>query len=159
MKFKIKYSSRNKNLVAKKFISSTIVAGLFLNNTSSLASVLSEDGRYEAFEGNNITINDVLEEDTVDIEVEGNTMVNVATQKDPVPITKKYTVNDTNHIPLQGEYDGKAKPVIEGNTVVNLLGKHTALNQGFTYDENTGIYSLELDGVNIPGVKKQFKKI
>ena len=101
----------------RKFISSSLIVGLLFNNISSIASVLSEDGRYETFEGSNITINDILEEDEVDVEIEGNTMVNVANQKDPVPITKSYTVEGTNHIPLQGEYDGKARPVIEGNTM------------------------------------------
>ena len=101
----------------RKFISSSLIIGLLFNNTSSLALVLSDDGRYETFEDSNITINDILEEDTVDVEIEGNTMVNVANQKDPVPITKSYTVEGTNHIPLQGEYDGKARPVIEGNTM------------------------------------------
>lgn len=102
----------------KKLISSSLALGLLINSTStSLASILSEDGRYETFEGNNITIDNILEEDKVDVEVKGNTMVNVANQKDPVPITKAYTIEGTNHIPLQGEYDGKARPIIEGKTI------------------------------------------
>ena len=62
----------------KKLISSSLVLGLLFNNISvSLASMPSEDGRYETFEGNNITIDNILEEDKVDIEVEGNTLVNL----------------------------------------------------------------------------------
>ena len=102
----------------KKLISSSLALGLLFNSTStSLASVLSEDGRYEIFEGNNITIDNILEEDKVDVEIEGNTMVNVANQKDEIPVTKSYTVEGVNHISLQGEYDGKSMPVIEGNTM------------------------------------------
>ena len=101
-----------------KLISNSLAIGLILNNASfSLASVISEDGRYETFEGDNITIDNILEENKVDVEIEGNTMVNIANQKDPVPITKSYSVEGTNHIALQGEYDGKARPVIEGNTM------------------------------------------
>ena len=39
---------------------------------------------------------------------------------------------------------------IEGNTVVNLLGEHTYLTEHFTYDSDTGIYSINLDGVDVP---------
>ena len=103
----------------KKIISTSLMTSILLSNINlpSHASILSEDGRYETFEGNNITIDNILEEDEVDIEIEGNTMVNVANQKDAVPITKSYAVEGANHILLQGDYDGKARPVIEGNTM------------------------------------------
>ena len=117
MKFKITCSPQTRGSVTKKFISNSLTIGLLLNTTlPSLASTLSEDGRYETFSGNDITVNNILEEDKANIEIEGNTMVNVANQKDPVPITKSYKVEGNNHIPLQGDYDGKARPVIEGNT-------------------------------------------
>ena len=62
----------------KKLISSSLAIGLLFNSAPpSLASVILEDGRYETFEGNNITVNDVLEENKVDIEIEGNTLVNL----------------------------------------------------------------------------------
>ena len=64
----------------KKFISSSLAIGLLFNSTpASFASILSEDGRYETFEGDNITIDNILEEDKVDVEVEGNTLVNLVT--------------------------------------------------------------------------------
>ena len=117
MKLKFTYRPQQ-SLWLKKLISSSLALGLLFNTTStSFAGILSEDGRYETFEGTNITVDNILEEDSVDVEIEGNTMVNVANQKDAVPITKSYTVEGTNHIPLQGEYDGKAKPVIKGNTM------------------------------------------
>ena len=75
------------------------------------------------------------ENGSVDIFVEGNTMVNVCNQKDSIPLTKSYTVETGNHITLQGEYDGKAKPYVYGNTMVNLV-KSTYV----TYDSSQLIY-------------------
>ena len=62
-----------------KNISRLLLTGVILNslNLNSFASILSEDGRYETFEGNNITIDNILEEDKVDVEIEGNTLVNL----------------------------------------------------------------------------------
>ena len=78
MKFKITCNSQIRNSIVKKFISSSLIVGLLFNGSSlSLASILSEDGRCETFEGNNITIDNVLEEDKVDVEIEGNTLVNL----------------------------------------------------------------------------------
>ena len=51
----------------------------------------------------------------------GRTMVNVCDQKDSIPLTKSYTVETGNHIALEGEYDGKAKPYVYGNTLVNHI--------------------------------------
>ena len=71
----------------KKLISKGLVIGLLFNSIStSFASTLSEDGRYETFEGNNITINDILEEDKVDIEIDGNTLVNLYSKEIPTPV-------------------------------------------------------------------------
>lgn len=70
--------------------------------------------------GTHITTTNAVNNGLVDVMCEGETLVNVCNQKDPVAITKSYTVENTNHVPLQGEYDGKARPVVEGNTLVNL---------------------------------------
>ncbi|MBQ8997188.1 MAG: hypothetical protein IJ086_00680 [Clostridium sp.] len=67
-----------------KFILNVLLTALFLNNTSSLASIVSEDGRYETFEGNDITIDNLLEESKVDVEIEGNTLVNMGIKKSPI---------------------------------------------------------------------------
>ena len=69
---------------------------------------------------NNITLTQGIDGGKVDISLEGNTMVNVCDQEDPIAITKSYTVETGNHIALQGEYDGKCRPNIYGNTIVNL---------------------------------------
>lgn len=58
-------------------------------------------------------------------------MVNVCDQEDPIAITKNYEVTTGNHVALQGEYDGKCRPNIYGNTLVNL-------NTGTTYDSTEG---------------------
>lgn len=68
----------------------------------------------------NVTLTQGIDGGKVDISLEGNTMVNVCDQEDPVAITKSYTVETGNHIALQGEYDGKCRPNIYGNTLVNL---------------------------------------
>lgn len=56
--------------------------------------------------------------------IEGETLVNVCDQEEPIAITKSYTVENTNHVALQGEYDGKCRPVVYGNTLVNRNVEH-----------------------------------
>lgn len=75
--------------------------------------------------GTHITTTNAVNNGLVDVMCEGETLVNVCNQKDPIAITKSYTVENTNHVPLQGEYDGKARPVVEGNTLVNIHPKST----------------------------------
>ena len=69
---------------------------------------------------NNVTLTEGADEGKVDIALEGNTMVNVCDQEEPVAITKNYEVTTGNHVALQGEYNGKCRPNIYGNTLVNL---------------------------------------
>ena len=73
----------------------------------------------------NITLTEGIDGGKVDVALEGNTMVNVCDQEEPVAITKSYTVDTGNHIALQGEYDGKCRPNIYGNTLVNLIDLKT----------------------------------
>lgn len=63
----------------KKQISKILVAGVLLNHLSilSYAGTLSPDTRYETFEGDSIKIDNIIEEDKVDVEIEGNTLVNI----------------------------------------------------------------------------------
>ena len=63
-----------------KNISKILAATMLLSNpnlSSFAGGTLSDDGRYETFEGDSIEIDNVLEEDEVNVEVEGNTMVNL----------------------------------------------------------------------------------
>lgn len=106
-----------------------------------------------------VTTTEGVDGGKVDIALEGNTMVNVCDQEEPVAITKNYEVTTGNHVALQGEYDGKCRPNIYGNTLVNLIDNfngvksiqdpYTANNKGFTLTkEHTGgityfIYKLK----------------
>ena len=75
----------------KKLISSSLVVGLIFNTTlTSLADVLSQDGRYETFEGNNITIDNILEEDKIDVEIEGETLINLIKTQNEHSIKLEY---------------------------------------------------------------------
>lgn len=69
---------------------------------------------------NNVTLTEGVDGGKVDIALEGNTMVNVCDQEEPIAITKNYEVTTGNHVALQGEYDGKCRPNIYSNTLVNL---------------------------------------
>ena len=80
------------------------------------------NGRKRTIEtdGNDVDLMFSTEKDNVWIDkIEGDTMVNVCDQEEPIAITKSYTVEGTNHVSLQGEYDGKCRPVVQGNTLVN----------------------------------------
>ena len=83
-----------------------------LGKTSAVVSAIESEN-----EGNYVDLTVANDMSSI-VEIEGRTMVNVCDQKDPIAITKSYTVeNSGNHIALQGEYDGKCRPVIQGNTM------------------------------------------
>lgn len=77
-----------------KNTSKLLIVGILFNSISlnSFAGRLSPDTRYETFEGNDITITDIIEDDVVDVEVEGNTLVNLA--KD----SERFIINEQNRI-------------------------------------------------------------
>ena len=55
----------------------------------------------------------------VDVALEGNTLVNVSKTKNSAGITKAYAVeNSGNHTALPGNVDGKCRPVVTGNTLL-----------------------------------------
>ena len=87
---------------------------------------------------NTVTITEGVDGGKVDVALEGNTLVNVSKTKDSTAITKAYTVeNSGNHIALQGEYDGKCRPVVTGNTLVNLASNSNLWEVGCNGDVNT----------------------
>ena len=91
--------------------------------------------REEDITGNHIALAD---EGYIRPMLTGKTMVNVCDQKDPIAVTKSYTVESSgNHIALQGEYDGKARPVITGKTLVNLASNSNLWEVGCSGDVNT----------------------
>lgn len=86
-----------------------------------------------------VTITEGVDGGKVDVALEGNTMVNVCDQEDPIAITKNYEVTTGNHVALQGEYDGKCRPVLNGNTLVSYQkssidkGKQFTVNGQYQY--------------------------
>ena len=97
----------------------------------------------------NVTITEGVDGGKVDVSLQGNTMVNVCDQEDPIAITKSYTVDTGNHIALQGEYDGKCRPNIYGNTLVNLVGNSNLWQVGSNGSINTDytITSTDTQGI------------
>ena len=85
MKFKNKYNKKNVGYSTKIIILSMFINALFINITvpSVFAGTLSDDGRYESFEGESISIDDVVEDSNVDVELEGNTLFNIVNHKTP----------------------------------------------------------------------------
>ena len=87
-----------------------------------------------------VTTTEGIDGGKVDVALEGNTMVNVCDQEDPVAITKSYIVETGNHVALQGEYDGKCRPNIYGNTLVNLYeNKQKVFFANYIYSNNERI--------------------
>ncbi len=92
-----------------------------------------------------VTTTEGVDGGKVDISLEGNTMVNVCDQEEAVAITKSYTVETGNHIALQGEYDGKCRPNVYGNTLVSwqqsnaLKGQQITINKQY---QTNGIDTL-----------------
>ncbi|MBQ8997177.1 MAG: hypothetical protein IJ086_00625 [Clostridium sp.] len=123
MRLKIACRPRIRNSVAQKFISSSLIIGLLFNNISSLASVLSEDSRYETFEGDSITINNILEEDTVDAEIEGNSLVNILH-----PTMSNLDVENTSDSPI-GLFNTFNKELVKPSTVYTIIS-NIELNTG-----------------------------
>ena len=97
-----------------------ITGDTLINHVSNGSEELTLNGDIDTNGYSNVTLTEGIDGGKVDISLEGNTMVNVCDQEDPIAITKSYTVETGNHIALQGEYDGKCRPYIYGNTLINL---------------------------------------
>lgn len=97
-----------------------------------------------------VTTTEGVDGGLVDVMCEGNTMVNVCDQEDPIAITKNYEVTTGNHIALQGEYDGKCRPVLNGNTLVNIITSFNAVtgSDADKFDYLTGSYKDIGDGTS-----------
>ena len=113
---------------------------------------------------NNVTLIEGVDGGKVDVSLEGNTMVNVCDQEDPIAITKNYEVTTGNYIALQGEYDGKCRPNIYGNTLVNIAkgkkdyscsqgkGKETDINLIYNLKAGTTYTLIRTVSDFIPGL-------
>ena len=133
-----------------KKISKILTFGILLNSIpiNSFASILSEDTRYETFEGNNITIPNILEEDKIDVEIEGNTLVNLLNEKHLSYISNdRYSFNnpDNNNIPNK---EGKTYSLINktGVDIIMIIGnleEKSYKKTIHTNGENCTVYTLE----------------
>ena len=137
MKFKITCSSQPRSSVVKKIISGSLTIGLLFNSTlPSFASALSEDGRYEAFEGNNITIDNVLEEEKVDVEIEGKTIINLVKKPEITEVTTS-TTNLKEMIRMRNTPKSiKVKPNTRYTVIVEYTVKEATDNSEFYVEGN-----------------------
>lgn len=90
-----------------------------------------------------VTTTEGVDGGKVDVSLEGNTMVNVCDQEEAVAITKSYTVETGNHIALQGEYDGKCRPNIYGNTLVSWQQSNALKGQQVTINKQYQINGID----------------
>ena len=113
-----------------------IVGDTMVNHAVNGSEELILNAHIDESGDNSIKLNGVTSDGgKVDVYLEGNTLVNVSKTKDSTAITKAYTVeNSGNHIALQGDIDGSCRPVITGNTLVNLFKNINSTN--FTLDGN-----------------------
>ena len=79
----------------RKFISQALVLGIVLNSGFiSNASNMSDD-RYEDVKGSNIVIDNILEQQDVEVEIEGNTMLNLI---DPCKGVKNSLISQNENV-------------------------------------------------------------
>lgn len=125
----------------KKLISSSLAIGLLFNSISiSSANTISEDGRYEIFEGSDITINNMLEEDEADVEIEGDTLVNVLDYNN-VTVNKDWNYNYDN----KTGYIKLSDKATEYKTAWYDLNKEAELNKEYTMYINITKNTLKND--------------
>lgn len=98
---------------------SEIQGNTMVNCCKDGSKELTLNGDIDTSGYNNVTLTEGVDGGKVDVSLEGNTMVNVCDQEDPIAITKSYEVTTGNHVALQGEYDGKCRPNVYGNTIVS----------------------------------------
>ena len=125
-----------------KSISKLLVFGILLNNIpiNSFASLLSEDTRYETFIDNDITINNVLEEDKIDLKIEGNSISNIVKENQRAVLKGSINGSYLNHYvnlyyPLKANTTYTLSLNVTKNTYNHPPFSSIVLGQG---DVNTG---------------------
>ena len=145
-------------MILKKFISGSLALGILLNSMltsiSSFAGILSEDGRYESFEGSNLVIDNILEEDKVDIEIEGNTLVNLCSEMNS---NTQWVLKDgwwelSKAGVLFLDFKALVKPNTTYTVILNAkLDNSNGIVFGFRKDDLQWegiVHSLRLNGIN-----------
>ena len=138
----------------KKVLSKGLILGILFNNMGySFANTKSLDGRYETFEGNNITIDNILEEDKVDVEIEGNTLVNL--------VLSSYGENKNNHA-TDGRIRYLGQTFLEPNKIYTIITTIDNIQNGpvdfhaeFDYIDGTSDESFELGVISENGIYKR----
>lgn len=112
-----------------------------LSETSDRNITIEENVRYFdmplSIDNGIVTINEIV----------GETLVNVCDQEESVAITKSYTVENENHIALQGEYDGSCRPIVYGNTLVNHNADWDDSLQTGIVTSASGVKDVEVEGI------------
>ena len=117
-----------------------ITGDTLINHVSNGSKELTLNGDIDTSGYSTVTTTEGVDGGLVDVMCEGNTIVNVCDQEEPVAITKSYEVTTGNHVALQGEYDGKCRPNIYGNTLVNLIDLKTPTLERPA--DSTNIYNI-----------------
>ena len=163
---KLKFSCRSQqSLWLKKIISKGLIVGLLFNNMGySFANTKNLNERYETFEGDNIAIDNMLEEEIVDIEIEGNTLINHIDYSKMTTSPNGVSINmDTKEISFDNiisestisytDMNLNIKPKLKyGETytlVLNVLQNTMVGNQFFTIVDGYGDY-IPIQSVRLP---------
>lgn len=119
----------------RKFISSNLILGVMFSNIiniNSFAVTSSSDIRYETFEGSDIAIDDVLEANEINVELEGNTLVNIHSKYTPYLNVSSgnidgYTIeSEENYIKVVGDNPSLDWLYVHfGNLNINMFKPNT----------------------------------
>ena len=141
--------------ISKLLVLSTLFSSC---NISSLAGTFSEDERYETFKGSNIVIDNVMEEDNIDINIEGNTLVNLVSL--PSKRTELVSVTESKATILSNFTN---KNIIKPNTTYTYIvdvevsnassNLETYVNLDYINSNDESVYHSQRDGM-ISGIGK-----
>ena len=112
----------NSKNISKFLVLSIILSGIPM---CSFADTTYTEEVYEMFEGSNIQISDIMDEHDFDIEIQGNTLVNIANE-----IDKKETKNLFDLEWLKENWDNQEK---SSNANVSYISKPIKLKPNTTY--------------------------
>ena len=152
MKFK-KMCNLQKNKWYKKIIYKGLSFFILFSNISldSFAGVISEDGRYETFQGNYLLINDVNGNKDIDIEIEGNSLVNLANIESNFKAIddfwyKDFTICKTSDLKLNKVYTIMIyKELANGYDDTNFNIFELGLSNNLNITNDHPVMSIELD--------------
>ena len=152
MKFKKIYNLQQ-NKWYKKIIHKGLSFFIFLSSTSitSFSGVISENERYETFQGNYLSINDINSNKDIDIEIEGNTLINLANIESNFKATddfwyKDFTICKTSDLKLNKVYTIMIyKELTNGYNDTNFNIFELGLSNSLNITNDHPVMSIELD--------------